>query len=217
MTRPPLPLLALFALGAAGCATSTPQSAVKSYGEAIAENDPHKAYDLLSPRLKARVDKASWLSRWNTNLLHLQRSAEHLRRADQTSAQITAKLTYSEYDTLRLRLTEEGWKITGGVLNVYGQSTPQEALVSFVRAVERKRYDLILRFIPSDYAQHMTPESLQKEFEARAAEISVLLTDLKANLRNPIEERGDRAYLTYGHRQVRFVLEGDAWKIEDPG
>jgi hypothetical protein len=87
--------------------------------------------------------------------------------------------------------------------------------VTFVRASERGRFDVLLRLVPSQYARHMSPEGLKEDFQQRDREIQELLAQLKANLHNPIEVREDRAFLNYGRHQVRFLLEGDAWKIED--
>ncbi len=210
------PLLLLLALSLAACSASTPQEAVANYGDAVASDDAEAAYALLAPELRERMDFQAFEAAWKDRRQGLLPLAEDLKNAPQRKARVSANLPYNDYDTLKLRLGDEGWRITGGVLDVYSQDSPQKALITFVRAVERQRFDILLRLAPSQYARHMTPESLREDFEARKEEIGALVAELKVNLNNPIELRDDRAFLNYGRRQVTFVLEGNAWKIEDP-
>jgi hypothetical protein len=215
MTPARLASLALLLLLTAACAASTPQEAVARYGDALASDDPQAAWELLAPPLQQKLGRDAFLAAWEARRQSLLPSAPELQRAAQRPARVSARLDYSDYDTLSLKLTADGWRITGGVLDLYSQDSPRKSLITFVRAAERGRFDVILKLIPSQYARHMTPEGLRADFEARADEIKALLTQLKANLHNPIELREDRAFLNYGAQQVRFVLEGDAWKIED--
>lgn len=198
-----------------GCAASTPQEAVASYGEAVSGDDAEAAWEQLSPALRQKVDLEGFQAAWETRRAGLLPLAEDLKQAPQRQARVWASLDYSDYDTLTLKLTDGGWRITGGVLDVYSQDSPRKALVTFVRAAERQRFDVLLRLVPSRYARHMSPEGLQEDFQQRQQEIQELLAQLKANLQNPIEVREDRAFLNYGRHQVRFLLEGEAWKIED--
>jgi len=200
----------------AACAPSIPQEAVARYGQAIEADDPEEAYALLSPELKARVDYDSFLKGWETRRSGLLPMARAFKSVETSPAQIRAEMAYSDYDTLQMRLTREGWRITSGVLDLYGQDTPRRALVAFVRAMEDRRYEALMRFIPAKYARHMSAETLEKDFAQRSDEIDELVTELKANLNNPIIHRTDRASMAYGHRKVTFILEEGAWKVEDP-
>ncbi len=207
----------LLTLSLMACAPSLPQQVVTQYGEAVAADDPREAYELLSPDLKARVSFKDFKAAWSERRKGLDEYSLEMRAAGDNPARVQATMSYTDYDTLQMRLTDDGWKITSGVLSLYSQETPREALVSFVRALEGRRYEVLMGFVPSKYAQHMSAESLKEDFEARKDEIDELVVDLKANLDSPITEREDVAYMQYGSRKLTFVLEDGLWKIEDPG
>ncbi len=40
------------------------------------------------------------------------------------------------------------WRIDANAVDLYGQATPRQAITGFLRAFERKRYDVILRYVP---------------------------------------------------------------------
>jgi len=85
-----------------------------------------------------------------------------------------------------------------------------------VRAVERKRWDVVLRFIPQRYRSTITADSLKERWEgAGAAELKAQLVVVKAHLDEPIELTGDEARLPVGERkQVKLVREEGLWKVE---
>ena len=212
-----LALLLLAAAVTSGCASSrTPQDTVAAYGDALVADDPDAAWGLLSEEVQARTDLQSFRTAWKAQRQSLLPLARDFQEAPQNPSRVWANLRWSSYDNVELKLTDDGWKITRGVLDAYSQRTPQEALLSFVRALDRRRYDVLLKLAPSQYARHMTPESLKADLDARQDELDQLLAALQPHLQDPIEERGDRAVLRYGPHQVSFILEGDAWKIEDP-
>ncbi|MBW2732163.1 MAG: hypothetical protein JRH20_07195 [Deltaproteobacteria bacterium] len=81
-----------------------------------------------------------------------------------------------------------------------------------------RRYDIMLRFVPSQWAAAMTVKKLKKLWEGeKRAEVEVLVKELDANLKAAIKIAGNRASMAYGdHKSVRFLKEEGAWKIEDP-
>ena len=210
-------LLALAVLGlSAACAGAGPQQTVARYGDALRDDDPAAAWEHLTPDVRAQLTFEEFKARWDDIRKTTLPAIDGVADPEHTDAHIAAELHYNDYDHVSLRLDDDGWKITGGVLNVYAQKTAREALTSFVRAMDHRRYDILMRFIPSDYAQHMTTEDLKKDFERRSAEIDELVAALKTALANPIRERGPRAWMKYGQRELVMVREGDAWKVEDP-
>jgi nicotinamide riboside kinase len=104
------------------------------------------------------------------------------------------------------------------VFEFYRQTTPREALRSFVRAVERRRYDVVLAFVPEQYRERMSADGIRELWEGdQREEILQLLENLRASLDEPIEEVGERASMQYMDRYTcRFVREGGVWRIEDP-
>jgi hypothetical protein len=84
--------------------------------------------------------------------------------------------------------------------------------------MERRRYDVVLRFVPDADLEGMTTERMAEAWSGEGREeIERLLANLRDNLDAPIEIVGDRATMSYGERYaVRFVREDGDWKIEDP-
>ena len=139
-------------------------------------------------------------------------------RAGAERVETEAKLVFGENEVLRWVVENGTWKIASDPTNFYGQSTPAEALRSFVRALESRRYDIVLRFVPAKLADSVTEEKLRREWEGeKREEVTLLLMNLKANLNSPIHQSGNRATMPYGEKyEVRFVREEGVWKVEDP-
>ena len=79
-----------------------------------------------------------------------------------------------------------------------------------MRAVELRRYDVVLRLIPNRYRAAASPDKLRAYWEgARKPENQKLLKNLRGNI-------GDEARMPYGENaEVRFVREDGLWKVED--
>ena len=211
-----LTTLSLLLSCALSCSAPTPQDTLVLYADALNNDEIDQAYALLSPEVQNAISYDAFSSNWGTYKKQMLPIIDELRSSENSAARVSAALKYSDYDTLSLNLTNDGWKITSGLFRFYAQSSPREALISFVRAMENRRFKVLMKFIPSEYTQHMTPESLKEDFERRPDEIDELVEELKANLHNPIQIRKDHAYMRYGDSEVTFVQEGDVWKIEDP-
>jgi hypothetical protein len=61
---------------------------------------------------------------------------------------VTATVNMPNGDELLLVFESGKWRIDATAIDLYSQATPRQALVGFLRAFERKRYDVILRFVP---------------------------------------------------------------------
>ena len=57
-------------------------------------------------------------------------------------------VTYGAHETLRLRREDGTWRVVTDVIDWYSQRTPRQAVRSFVRAVEARRWDVLLRLLP---------------------------------------------------------------------
>jgi hypothetical protein len=119
---------------------------------------------------------------------------------------------------LKLVRERDGWRITSNVADVYDQSTPRAALRTFVEAMERQRYEVVMRLVPDADKEGITPERMREAWEGEGREeVERMLSNLREHLNNPIEVVGDRATMAYGERYtVQFVRENGRWKIEDP-
>jgi hypothetical protein len=118
---------------------------------------------------------------------------------------------------LTLVLEAGQWRVAAQPFDLTAQDTPRAALRSFVRAVELRRYDALLRLIPNRYRAGVTVDKLREYWEGeRRAENQALLKAVRAHIDAPIVETGDEARMPYGESaEVRFLREDGAWKVED--
>jgi hypothetical protein len=120
----------------------------------------------------------------------------------------------------RVSLVREsgGWRMETPPLEPYGQASPRAALRAFVRAVENRRYDVLVRLAPLRFRSSVTVEKLRDFWEgSTAAQNRAMLGELRLNLGGRIAEDGEEAFMMYGSgRQVHFIREDGLWRIESP-
>ncbi len=227
MTRPPRPfrpaaLAWLAAVAAASCAAARPgpSDVIASYTAALREQRFSDAYRLLSAEARRALpyDDYEQLARSNPDELR-----ETVRWLDQVdpAAPVTARMELPSGDNVVLVLENGQWRLDPSALDFYGQHTPRQSLRSFARALERRRYDVLLRFVPRHLAQGMTADALRRAWEGdeQAEQVQLMLRALRAGLDHPIEVVGDRATLQYGLNGrfvAQLIREDGVWKIEDP-
>jgi hypothetical protein len=215
------PILLCLALGLGGCPGvspgTTPESTVAAFASALREGRIEEAYALMSEDYRRRVGLEEFRRYFRDYPTEVQQTARALARR-RGRAQQEAVVEYGEAESLRLVREHGDWRVATDVVDFYDQSTPRAALRSFVRAMERRRYDVVLRLIPEADREGMTAERMREAWEGEGREeVERLLANLRAALDNPIEEVGDRATMTYGDRfRVQFVRERGVWRIEDP-
>lgn len=214
-------LLGLVGMLDAGCpaasSMSRPESVVQAYGKALRDGDYGRAYELMSPEYRKEHSREEFIRALTARKAELRRSGDPLQGAPRQT-KVEARVDYGEGDSLTLRLTGGTWLIATDPVDFYSQRTPAEALRSFVRAIERHRYDVVMRFVPNKWVESMTVEKLRQQWEGeKQAEVVALIKTLKLNLKAPIRGKGDTATMPYGdHFEVRFLREDGVWKIEDP-
>jgi hypothetical protein len=211
-------LLLLIVLGAL-CACvqkGQPVGAIEAYADAVESGNYARAYALMSQDFRARVSRDAFMRMMRESPADVRAAARRLRSGAQA---VDIRATYVYDDTgEELRLVQEDgqWRLDMNPLDFYPQDTPRGALRSFIRAVEFKRYDVLVRLVPSEFA--MTAEQIKAQFEGdMAKEVMGLVGRLREALEAPVVEVGDnRATILYGDRQtVTLVREDGAWKIED--
>lgn len=209
-------LSSLVVVGCAGAATS-PNDTLREYTDAAARGDCHTAYSLMSSEYRAETARDDFCEAMRENPTEFREAIVALRRVS-GDPEIVARVRYGLGDEISFVMDDGGWRIDSPVLDFYRQTTPREALRSFVRAIERRRYDVILQFVPNEYRERMSADGLRELWEgSKREEIQQMLENLRASLDEPIEETGDRATMQYMDRfTCRFVREDGAWRIEDP-
>ncbi|MFI5306342.1 MAG: hypothetical protein ACHQ53_03255 [Polyangiales bacterium] len=218
LTRCLLPL----ALAAAGCASrttppSSPEATVMAFSRALNQGKLDDAYALMSKEYRDRVSLEAFKEKLGGNSQEVLEISNALSRV-RAPAQQEALLAYGDDQTLRLRRVGDSWLIATNVVDFYDQSTPRAALRSFVRAMERKRYDVVLRLIPSTDQEGITTDRMEQAWSGeQREEVERMVAALHDHLGDPIEVVGDHATMPYGdQRRVQMLREGNAWKIEDP-
>ncbi|MEM9070543.1 MAG: hypothetical protein AAGE52_18705 [Myxococcota bacterium] len=209
-----LPLILLLACpGRQG----SPESTVRTFAEALEEGRLEAAYDLLGASYRARVTYEEFARHLRAHPEEVRELAGLMTHVGETE-EITARVPFPDGDALELVREDGRWRVVGNAVDFYDQSTPRSALRSFVRAMERRRYDIVLRFVPEADREGMTEDHMRAAWDGDAREeIDRLVANLRTNLDRPIEIVGDRATMSYGDSYtVQFVREGDLWKIEKP-
>jgi len=190
---------------------------MSGFGAALRESRYEDAYAMMSRGYRRRVPLEAFRRHLRDNPDEASDAAEALAHPDGPAEQ-TAVITYADGEQVRMLREGDDWRIASNVVDFYDQSTPRAALRTFVRAMERRRYDVVLRMVPDADREGMSEERMREAWSGEAREeIDRLLSNLRANLDAPIEEVGDRATMPYGERfSAQFVREDGVWKIEDP-
>lgn len=200
-------------LVAAGCAhrpPSGPAATVRAFAAAVRAGRVDDAYALMSRDYRRAHDRDAFAKSLGPEA---ERAAAQLAGR---KLELHAEVELGDGQRLSLVEEPEGWRFARDPLDFYPQRTPEEALRSFVRAAQRRRWDVVLRFIPQRYRNTITAQSLKERWEGdHAAELAQQLVTVRAHLDEPMELSGDEARLPVGERkQVKLVREEGLWKIE---
>ena len=216
MTKPLLwAMLALWA--ACGARHTEPELALRSYGEELQQGDFEAAYSFMSEEFRAKHTMKDFVRMMKENSQEVSETTTRLRSSPER-VEVSAEVTYGVGDRFGLVVEGGEWKISNNPIAYYDQTTPREALRSFLRAYHLKRWDVLLRFVPTDLQTRMTVATVKEQFAgAKAEEVAELMSRVGANIDSPISEpRGNQARMAYGDRyEVEFLREDGLWKIQD--
>lgn len=207
------------ALAACGGAAPGPTDTVLAYAESLRENRYADAWRLLSSDARAVLSYDDFARAARENPEAVRDAVNALSRVD-GRAPVTARLELGSGETLTLYYEGGQWRLDPSALEFYGQHTPRQALRSFVRAMERQRWDVLLRLAPRRVAEGLTTEQLREAWGRREADAAQQTLDqLRRELDRDraIEVVGDRATMTYGTggaHTAQLVREDGLWKIE---
>jgi hypothetical protein len=210
----------LVLVASAGCAGAArdgdPQSVLRAYARALEAGQAETAYRLLSDDARRGVS----LEAFRRMVADDPEGAREIARAlDRPTAApvVSATVTTPGGDQLDLVLENGRWRVDASTLDLYPQDTPRRALSGFVRAVERRRYDVVMRYVPASHQQGLDPARLQVAWEgAEKANVEQVVAAIKQALPGAtIEETGERAAMPYGAGTVELVREHGLWKIEN--
>jgi hypothetical protein len=219
MIRKGLPVAVALALLCAACPApraEDPQSVLRAYSRALEEGRAEDAYRMLSEEARRGISFEAFRRMVKDNPEEVREIARSLSRPTATPV-VTATVTSSNGQELQLVLENGKWRVEATAIDLYAQDTPRHAIQGFVRAVERKRYDVVLKFVPDSHKEGLDPSKLKAAWEGHdKEEIEQVVSALKQALPTAsIEETGDRATMAYGAGTMQLVRERGLWKIED--
>jgi hypothetical protein len=202
--------------GCGGARAEDPESVLRSYARALEEGRADDAYRLLSDEARRGMSLEAFRRMVKDNPEEVREIGKSLARPAGAPV-VTATLTGPRGEELELVMENGKWKVDLASIDFYAQDTPRHAITGFVRALERKRYDVIMRYVPDAHKEGLDAQKLKAAWEGHDKdEISTVLAALKQALPTAqIEETGDHATLAYGAGTLQLVRERGLWKIED--
>ncbi len=207
-----------------------PNAALESYARALEEGRVEEAYRLLSDDARRTMSLEAFRRAVKDHPDDAVEVARALLRPT-TDPLILATVTVGGEE---LVLVYEGdrWRIDAAAVDLYSQATPRQAVEGLLRAYDKKRYDVILRYVPDAEREGagtlgeidpgagsaLTADMLKASWEGPEKEqIENTMRAIKAALgTSPIEETGDSAAMAYGAGGVvALVREKGLWKVRD--
>jgi hypothetical protein len=193
-----------------------PSSVLHAYARALEEGRADDAYRMLSDEARRGVSLEAFRRMVKDNPEEVREIGRSLARPTAPPV-VAAVITSPTGQELQLVLENGKWKVESSAIDLYAQDTPRHAVQGFVRALERKRYDVILRYVPDQHREGLDAAKLKDSWEGHdREEMEQVLSALKQALPNAsIEETGERATMPYGAGTMQLVREHGLWKIED--
>ncbi len=208
-------------LGATGCAGAQhpggdPQSVLHAYAHALEQGHADDAYRLLSDEARRGISLDAFRRLVKEDPEGVKEIGKSLERPTAPPV-VTATVTSTSGQELYLVLEDGAWRVDESSIDLYAQDTPRHAIQGFVRAIERKRYDVVLRYVPETHKEGLDATKLQAAWEGHEkTEIQQVVGALKQALPGAtIEEVGERATMPYGAATMQLVREHGLWKIEN--
>ena len=218
------PLLVLTAasssvLGCASASVSSPRGVLRAYADALSDGRADDAYRMLSDDARRGITLEAFRVLVKQNKAEAIELGKSLGRPTD-DPYVTATVPLASGETLTLVLEDGRWKVDGAALDFYSQATPRQAILGFLRAFSRRRWDVLLRYTPDAHKEGLTEARLQAawgEGKPEGKRVEEIVESIKQSLPTAtIEETGDRATMVYGSAgTVLLVREQGAWKIED--
>jgi hypothetical protein len=209
--------LAPLALGC-GAAQSgqDPQSVLHVYARALEEGRADDAYRVLSDEARRGMSLEAFRRMVKDDPDGVREIARSLERPTAPPV-VTATVTSPSGQELHLVLEGGGWRVDASSIDLYAQDSPRHTIQGFVRAVERKRYDIVMRYVPDAHREGLDEAKLKAAWEGHEKdEIEQVVTALRQALPTAtIEETGERAAMPYGAGTIQLVREHGLWKIEN--
>jgi len=193
-----------------------PGATLHDYASALEDGRADDAYRLLSEEARRGTSLEAFRRMVKDNPQEAREMGQALDRRT-ASPVVTATLTGLDGQELHLVLENGKWKLDSSAIDLYAQDTPRHAIQGFLRALERKRYDILVKYASDAHREGLDPSTLRDAWEKKEhAEIEQYIVAIKQALPTaPIEEAGERATMPYGSGSIQLVREHGLWKIEN--
>jgi hypothetical protein len=204
------------ACGGAQRSGRDPQSVLRSYAHALEEGRADDAYRLLSDEARRGISLEAFRRMVKDDPEAVKEIGRALERPTAPPI-VTATVTSPSGQELHLVLEDGVWRVEASSIELYSQDTPRHAIQGFLRAVERKRYDVVMRYVPDSHKEGLDPSKLKAAWEGHEKdEIQQVVAAVRQALPTAtIEETGERATMPYGAGTMQLVREHGLWKIEN--
>lgn len=212
MTRPRF-ALACICLALAGCASRAsrgPEQLRTAYADALRNDDPDAAYELLSPEAQARISREAFRERWRSNAGERKRQLAAMKELDGELARpvMAGVTTHDGGRVLHWAEVDGRWLVVDGLPGTYDTSTPSSTIRAFVRALRAMDFSGVATLVDPELAAQ-----LREDWTSRAERIERALAepdrlDLSLDL--------SRAVLRYGQtEQITLEQTERGWRIVD--
>lgn len=193
-----------------------PQSVLRAYARALEDGRADDAYRLLSDEARRGVSLEAFRRMVKDDPDGVKEIGRTLERPTAPPT-VTATVTSPSGQELHLILEDGAWRVDASSIELYAQDTPRHAIQGFIRAVERKRYDVVMRYVPDAHKEGLDVAKLKSAWEGHEKdEIQQVVSALKQALPSAtIEETGERATMPYGAGTMQLLREHGLWKIEN--
>jgi hypothetical protein len=204
------------ACGAGPRGAKDPQSVLRAYARALEDGRSDDAYRLLSDEARRGISLEAFRRMMKDDPDGVREIGRTLQRPTAPPV-VTATVTSPNGQELQLVLEDGAWRVDSSSIELYAQDTPRRAIQGFLRAVERKRYDVVMRYVPDAHKEGLDATRLKSAWEGHEKEeIQQVVSALKQALPTAtIEETGERATMPYGAGTMQLVREHGLWKIEN--
>jgi hypothetical protein len=196
--------------------SDNPQGVLLAYARALEEGRADDAYRCLSDEARRGISLEAFRRMVKDDPEGVKEIGRALERPT-ASPVVTAMVTSPTGQELHLVLEDGAWRVDASTIDLYAQDTPRHAIQGFVRAIERKRYDIVMRYVPDSHREGLDAAKLQAAWEGHEKEeIEQVVAAVKQALpAATIEETGERATMPYGAGTMQLVREHGLWKIEN--
>ena len=137
---------------------------------------------------------------------------------DNKDVQVTYRTTLELADggSAQLVFEDGAWKLDSDLIDFYPLSTPKEAIASFIKAFEKKRWDVLAQLMPSKYMSQDDAKILEKHWgdpQARE-EMEKIIMVLGDHLDDEVTIEGNRGVLNFApQHRVELLKERGKWVI----